>query len=85
MDFTILPTDPVDNTCPSDENNNSIVVRMDFGNFSMLFTGDAENEQRDWLVGNNSGFLDVDVLKAAHQGADNGVSDTSVRWYAPGR
>ena len=29
--FIILPTDTVDNTCPSDENNNSIVVRMEFG------------------------------------------------------
>jgi beta-lactamase superfamily II metal-dependent hydrolase len=42
---------------------------MDFGNFSMLFTGDAEDEQRDWLVANYANVLDVDVLKAASRGA----------------
>ena len=31
--FTILPQDPVDNECPGDENNNSVLVRMDMGNF----------------------------------------------------
>ena len=85
VDFTILPTDPTDNTCPGDENNNSVIVRVDFGNFSMLFTGDAEDEQRDWLVANHGGLLDVDVLKAAHHGADNGVSAAWLDSISPER
>jgi competence protein ComEC len=85
VDFTILPTDPVDNRCPIDENNNSVVVRMDFGNFSMLFTGDAEDEERDWLVANHANVLDVDVLKAAHHGADNGWSDPWLSAITPER
>ena len=74
--FTILPTDPTDNTCPSQENNNSVVVRMDFGVFSMLFTGDAEEEERGWRVDNHASLLVVDVLKASHHGAAHGVSSS---------
>ena len=71
--FTVLPPDPVDNRCPDDENNNSVIVRMEFGNFSMLFTGDSETEQREWLMENHPGLLDVDVLKASHHGSRNGA------------
>ena len=71
--FIILPPDPVDNECPGDENNNSVMIRMEFGEFSMLFTGDAETQQREWLMENHPGLLDVDVLKASHHGSRNGV------------
>jgi competence protein ComEC len=83
--FTVLPTDPTDNPCPSDENNNTVVVRMDFGDFSMLFTGDAETEERDWLVTNHASLLDVDVLKASHHGAENGVSQSWLDAVTPAR
>ena len=73
--FTVLPNDPVDDDCPDDENDNSVIVRMEFGDFSMLFTGDSETEQRDWLVANHAALLDVDVLKASHHGSGNGTSD----------
>jgi len=74
--FTVLPQDPVDNRCPQDENNNSIVVRMDYGDFSMLFVGDSETEQRTWLMENHADLLDVDVLKASHHGSWNGADGT---------
>jgi competence protein ComEC len=72
--FIILPADPIDDRCPDDENDNSVLVRLEYGSFSMLFTGDAENEERDWLVATHPGLLDVDVLKASHHGSDNGTS-----------
>jgi beta-lactamase superfamily II metal-dependent hydrolase len=75
--FTILPRDPVENECPDEENNNSVLVRMDFGDFSMLFTGDSETEQREWLMANHPDLLDVDVLKASHHGSRNGVDGTA--------
>lgn len=77
--FIVLPTDPSDDPCPNDENNNSLIVRMEYGTFSMLFTGDAEAEEREWLVASNAGLLDVDVLKASHHGGNNG---TSPAWLA---
>jgi len=77
--FIILPPDPIDDACPDDENNNSVLVRMEFGSFSMLFAGDADEEERDWLVANERSLLDVNVLKAAHHGGNNG---TSLDWLA---
>lgn len=81
--FIVLPTDPVDDPCPSRENNNSIVVRMEYGAFSMLFAGDAESEEREWLVANYPQLLDVEVLKAAHHGSDNGTSGTWLAAVSP--
>jgi hypothetical protein len=34
-----------------------LVVRMEFGDFSMLFTGDAETDQRQWLMERHPGLL----------------------------
>ena len=71
--FVVLPPDPETDRCPEEENNNSIVVSMEFGEFSMLFTGDSETEQREWLMRHHASLLDMDVLKASHHGAENGA------------
>lgn len=71
--FIILPPPPLH----PNENNNSVVVRIEYGEFSMLFVGDAEQAQRDWLVDNHRDLLNADVLKASHHGSHNG---TSPRW-----
>ena len=83
--FTVLPLPPTRAQCPDHENDNSVVVRMDFGQFSMLFTGDAEDNERDFLVANHAALLDVDVLKAAHHGADNGTSSAWLTAISPSR
>jgi competence protein ComEC len=72
----ILPPDPTADPCPSQENDNSILVRLDYGRFSMLFAGDAEIAERSWLIANHPDLLDVDVLKASHHGGNNGVLDS---------
>jgi len=71
--FIVAPPDNTLDACPSHENDNSIVVRMDHGDFSMLFTGDSETDERTWLMENHSDFLDVDILKASHHGSINGA------------
>lgn len=73
----ILPPDPTSDACPARENDNSILVRLEYGAFSMLFTGDAEVAERGWLVANHRALLDADVLKASHHGSDNGVLDAA--------
>ena len=69
------PPQAAESECPGEENDNSVIVRMDFGEFSMLFTGDAEFHERSWLVSNHAPLIDVDVLKASHHGSWNGVLD----------
>lgn len=56
-----------------EHNNSSVVVRLERGRFSALFTGDSETEQIQAML--EAGDVpDVDVLKAAHHGARNGVT-----------
>lgn len=67
--FTVLgPTQIRD-----DSNNNSVVVRLDYGDTSFLFTGDAESkEEKDIIAANED--LYCDVLSVGHHGS---VSSTS--------
>ena len=53
-------------TNESDLNSDSIVLRLDHGNNSFLFTGDATKEVEDSVLDKN---IDVDVLKVAHHGS----------------
>jgi beta-lactamase superfamily II metal-dependent hydrolase len=71
--FIVLPPDPVDDPCPEHENDNSILVRLEFGGFAMLFTGDAETAERQWLMANHPELLTAAVLKASHHGSRNGA------------
>lgn len=49
-------------------NNNSIVLKLEYGNASFLFMGDAETEVEKELL--NSGFsLNADVIKCGHHGS----------------
>ena len=84
IDFTILPLPPR-SPCPQNENSNSIVIRLNYGNFSMLFTGDAEEDELNWLIQNYSNLLDVDILKASHHGSNNGVTDEFLSSVTPER
>lgn len=73
--LTILPQGPLDK---QDENNNSVGIRLDFGEFSALLPGDAEGHERHWWMLHYPELCrDVDVLKLAHHGSRNG---TNLAW-----
>ncbi len=51
-----------------DTNNRSMVLRLNFGRVSLLFTGDIEREAERYLIG--SGLeLSSDILKVPHHGS----------------
>lgn len=55
----------------SGKNDNSIVVRLDFGESSFLMTGDAEfKAENEILARYGSAELDCDVLKVGHHGGN---------------
>ncbi len=82
VNFIILPQPPPSD-CPDDENDNSIVVKLEYGEFSMIFSGDAETGELDWLAQNYLEYLDVDILKASHHGSNNGSSDNWLNAVKP--
>ncbi len=78
----VLPL-PSRSTCPTQENNNSVVVRLEFGEFSMLFPGDAEEKELNFLVENHPDLLDADVLKAGHHGSENAFTEEFLKAVSP--
>ena len=64
------------------ENDNSLVLRVSFGNFHALFTGDAENEEEADILA--SGVeLQSDVLKVGHHGGDDATSEAWLEAVQP--
>src|SRR5947209_2775828 len=58
----------------NESNANSVIMRLDYGDFSMLLTGDAESQTEERLVGRESNLY-VNVLKVAHHGSKYATSD----------
>ena len=52
-----------------DVNNESVVGRLTFGNFAMLFTGDAEGPVEKDMVASYGKKLKCQMLKAGHHGS----------------
>lgn len=66
-----------------DLNNDSVVIRLDFGQFSCLFTGDIEKEREAELVRVAKDKLDVDVLKVPHHGSSTGTTIALLKATTP--
>ena len=56
-----------------DSNNNSLVLRLSYGDMSFLLTGDIKEEAERYLARTSAG-LDSDVLKAAHHGSKSSTT-----------
>ena len=65
-----------------DLNNASIVLRMDFGDKSFLFTGDATESIEKELI-KIPKLIDVDVLKVAHHGSEYSSKDVFLNYCSP--
>lgn len=67
------------------KNNHSLVIRIDFGESSFLFTGDLEEEAIKTLVlwYDETDRLDVDVYQVGHHGSYNGTTATLLQAMTP--
>lgn len=52
----------------NEPNANSVVVRLDYGSFSMLLTGDAEAQTEDRMISHNANIA-AKILKVGHHGS----------------
>ena len=65
-----------------DLNDMSLVARLDYGEVSFLFTGDCRKGAFKDII--NAGWdVDVDVVKAAHHGANNATDKTVFEAMSP--
>lgn len=69
----------------SDINNNSIVAKLEYKNFSALFTGDIEKEAEKVLLNNykDTNKLKSTVLKVAHHGSKTSSTEDFIKETNP--
>ncbi|MEO8399148.1 MAG: DNA internalization-related competence protein ComEC/Rec2 [Ignavibacteriaceae bacterium] len=65
-----------DNQISSDfsSNDKSGIIKVDYGNTSFLFTGDAESKAENFYVNKYKKFLKADVLKVGHHGSNTSTT-----------
>lgn len=75
----LRPNSPLKNT---NENQNSVVIKMVYKNDSFLFTGDIDNDVEMQFIQDN---IDVsaDVLKVAHHGSKSSSTDLFIQAVNP--
>ncbi len=64
-------------------NNRSVVLKLTYGEFSALLTGDIQEESEERLVSGNITALDVEVLKAAHHGSNTSSTSSFLNAVTP--
>lgn len=71
-----------DNKGEDDLNNNSICGRLSYGNFSMIFTGDAEEVEEKTIL-ETGATVKSDVMKVGHHGSRTSSSTAFVKAVSP--
>ena len=68
-------------------NDYSIVIRMDYGETSVLFTGDAEIHSEEEMIArygsSAGGMLDCDLIKVGHHGSDTSSGQAFLNAVTP--
>ena len=68
MNFSVLPS-ASPKIYVSEFNNNSVVIKLEYKNFSCLYTGDIERGRENQLVKISSSNLESDIIKIPHHGS----------------
>jgi competence protein ComEC len=79
-------TDSRGHSWAANENNASVVVRVDFGESSFLFTGDMEDKaQPEFLQSylRNPDIIAADVYQVGHHGSKNGTTAALLKFIHP--
>lgn len=67
----------------NETNANSVVLRLDYGEFSMLLMGDAEAQTEQRLLGKKDLDLDAKVIKIAHHGSKYATTEDFLKRVHP--
>jgi competence protein ComEC len=71
----LWPENALDNVAPEAKNNDSLVLRLHFGERTLLLPGDAEKQtERQILSENAARVMYADVLKIGHHGSKNSTT-----------
>lgn len=79
LDF-FMPDNTVSQQYKKDENNNSLVGRLSYGNFSVLYTGDIGKAVE---AGMPAKYIGSAVLKVPHHGSNNSSGESFLKAVSP--
>lgn len=57
------------------ENENSLVLKLEMGSVSILLTGDIEEKGEQWIVSHNDTLKNIDILKVPHHGSNSSSTE----------
>lgn len=77
--FTVAGPVKYDN---DNQNNNSAVIKLTYGNNSVLLTGDAENEEENDILASKID-ISADILKVGHHGSSTSTSTRFLNMVNP--
>jgi competence protein ComEC len=82
---TIFTTENTDGVSQSGlTNDNSIVCKMTYGKFSVMFMGDAQKEAENQILKDyDKNTLKADILKTGHHGSKTSSSPAFIKAVAP--
>jgi len=79
----LAPEAPFIGGSEPDLNNNSIVAKLVYRNFSLLLTGDAENEAEERMLKKDASALKSTLLKSGHHGSRTSSSIAFLQAVTP--
>jgi competence protein ComEC len=79
----LSPQKIIAGTSQTDANETSVILRVDYGKTSFLFTGDADFKAEDELLATEADRLHADVLKVAHHGSKTSSGEAFLRAVSP--
>ena len=77
------PREPLIKGSRSDTNSNSVILKLEVGNLSFLFMGDAEQDTEERLLRDGAADLRATVLKVAHHGSAHASSEHFLKAVQP--
>jgi len=83
VSLTILAPDSTWTASLDDPNLASVVVLAQYGDVRMLFMGDAERPEEEWLLAHARESLAADILKVGHHGSKTSSSDAFLAAVRP--
>ena len=74
---------PESGKTPSNPNNHSLVIKMVYGETSILFSGDAEKEQEQSVSARYGDFLRANIYKTGHHGSNTSSTEKFIMFIEP--
>ena len=81
--LTAITPDELQYAFSDSDNEMCLMLRLDYGNSSFIFTGDISSFAEKYAVNKYKNMLKADVLKVAHHGSRNSSCDEFLKAVSP--